>query len=290
MLAAKRWAMSARVRRVFLITVAASAISAATPVRAQDDNDDSGDDKPGAVVSIDLLATYFKGSGFSLGFGLPRLSALTLTSPTSQTFSVDVPLKIELDGWFTVYAGLGGAMSSTGAGPWSSFKPDSWKTGFSADVVTQGDNLVPTVTLSGSVSRPLDQSLLVQTTTWNAGLDLDLAVDAEQTWGLLAGAAFTYVSVDNALGTIHPATMLYAGAYRQIGDWKFSMRGGVQFFRGAQVGNLIQAAPVDIPFVRAELERLDEDDNRLLDVAFAVGWSPKPSFQLTLNVPIYVSK
>ena len=36
------------------------------------------------------------------------------------------------------------------------------------------------------------------------------------------------------------------------------------------------------------LERLDEDDNRLLSVSAAIGWSPKLAMLMTLNVPIYL--
>ncbi len=270
--------------------VVASATLAATPVCAQNDDDDDDDKPTGPVVSIDVLATYLKASGFSFGFGVPRLSTLTLTSPSSQSFTVDAPLKIELDGWFTVYAGFGGAASKSGSGPWSSFKLDNWKTGFLADVYTQAEGQwLPSVTLTGSVSRPLDQAL-IQTTTWTAGLDLDLAVDTEQTRGLLAGVGYTRVTVDHNIGTIRPVTLLYAGAYRQFDAWKLSATAGMQFFRGAEVANLINVKPVDIRFVRAELEKLDDDDNRLLAMAVAVGWSPKASIQLTLNVPIYIAK
>jgi opacity protein-like surface antigen len=275
--------------RCILVMIVASATFAVMPAGAQDDDDE--DEKPEVLVSIDVLATYLKASGFSLGFGMPRLSTLTLTSPSSQSFTVDAPLKVEFDGWFRLYAGLGGAMSKSGSGSWSSFKPDSWKTGFSADVITQGEGQwVPTVTVTGSMTRPLDHAAIVQTTTWTAGLDLDLAVDVEQTRGMLAGAGYTYVTVDRGLGTIHPATLLYAGAYRQFGEWKLSATAGVQFSDGAQLGNLIRVAPVDIKFVRAELEKLDDDDNRLMALAVAVGWSPKPSVQLTLNVPLYFNR
>lgn len=279
--------MGGLVRRIF-VSIVASAMLAAQPACAQDDGDE--DEKPEALVSVDLLATYFKASGFSLGFGVPRLSTLTLTSPSSSSFTVDAPLKVEFDGWFRLYAGLGGAMESPGSGSWTSFKPDNWKTGFSADVITQAEGQwMPTVTVTGSMTRPLDQ-VLIQTTTWTAGLDLDLAVDVEQTRGLLAGVGYTRVTLDRAIGIIRPATLLYAGAYRQFGDWKLSATGGVQLFDGAQVGNLIRVAPVDIKFVRAELEKLDDDDNRLMAVAVAVGWSPKASVQLTLNVPLYVNR
>lgn len=274
-------------RPALSIVVAMALFGAATPVRAEED-DENGDES-GPVVSIDLLATYLKTSGFAFGFGVPRLSALTLTSPASQSLTVDAPLKIELGGWFRVYAGFTGAMASSGSG-WSTFKPDSWKTGFSIDVVTQDPGQwVPTVTVTGSVARPLDETL-IQTTTWTAGLDLDLAVDVEQLHGLLAGTLHTHVTVDRGLGTVQPVTMFYAGAYRQTGDWKLSATAGMQLFRGAEIANLINIKPVDIPFVRAELEKLDDDDNRLLAISAAVGWSPKPSLQFTLNVPLYVTK
>lgn len=277
-------------RPALSIVVAMALLGAATPACSQGvDDEDDEDEKPSVAVSIDVLATYLKRSGFALGFGVPRLSSLTLNTPSSQSLTVDAPLKIELDGRYRFYAGFSGSMESSGSG-WSAFKLDSWKTGFSLDVVSQDPGQwVPTVTVTGSVARPIDEAAL-QATTWTAGLDLDLAVDVEQLHGLLAGALYTRVTVDRGLGTIHPVTMLYAGAYRQTGDWKFSATAGMQFFRGAEVANLINVKPVDIPFVRAELEKLDDDDNRLLAISAAVGWSPKPSFQLTLNVPFYITK
>lgn len=262
----------------------------AANAQGDDDEDDEEAEASAPAVSIDLAATYLKTPGLSFLFGIPRLTTLSLTAPTSRSFTVDAPLKIEFNDRFTFYAGLSGSSQKAGSDSWSTFKPDTWKTGFSADVIKQ-QGWVPTVTLGGSVARPLDQSgLLLVTTTWAGTLDLDLAIDKEETRGLLAGGGVTRVTIDNNIGTVDPVTMLYGGAYQYFGSWKMSARGGLQHFGGAQAGNILRVQKVDMKFAMLELERVDDDDNRLFYVSAAVGWSPKPSVQLIVNVPLYITK
>jgi hypothetical protein len=256
-------------------------------VAADDDADDEA--TTGPIVSIDLSTVYASAPGFGFSFGLPRLSSAVLSAPTSKSLTVDVPLKIEFNDRFFIYAGIFGSTQSLGSGPWSSFQIDAWRTGFSADIVQQ-QGAIPTVTLTGSVSRPFDHAgTLFKTTTWSTGLDLDRALDAEETFGLLAGASVSYVAVDRDLLTIRPTSIFYVGGYRQFDDWKLTGQLGVQHFGGAQLAGVIDLRPATMPFVRFEAERLDEDDNRLLAMSATFGWSSsKLAMQLTLNVPIYL--
>ncbi len=256
---------------------------------AADDDADDDEAAAGPIVSIDLSAVYASAPGFGFSFGLPRLSSAVLSAPTSRSLTVDVPLKIEFNDRFFLYAGIFGSTQSLGSAPWSSFQIDAWRTGFSADIVQQ-QGAIPTVTLTGSVSRPFDRAgMLFTTTTWSTGLDLDRALDAEETFGLLAGASVSYVVVDRDLLTIRPTSIFYVGGYRQFGEWKMTGQLGVQHFGGAQLAGIVDLRPATMPFVRFEAEKLDEDDNRLLAMSAAFGWSSsKLAMQLTLNVPIYL--
>lgn len=249
------------------------------------------DDEPaaGPVVSIDLSATYASAPGFGFGFGLPRLSSAVLSAPSSKSLTADVPLKIEFNDRFFIYAGIFGSTQFLGSGPWSSFQVDAWRTGFSADIVQQ-QGAIPTVTLTGSVSRPFDRAgTLFKTTTWSSGLDFDRALNAEETFGLLAGASISYVAVDRDLLTVRPTSIFYVGGYRRFDEWKMTGQLGVQHFGGARLAGVIDVRPATMPFVRFEAEHLDEDDNRLLAMSAAFGWSSsKLAMQLTLNVPIYL--
>jgi hypothetical protein len=271
------------------LSVMSCALSAANA--NDDDDDDEEAEVSSPAVSIDLAATYLRTPGLSFLFGTPRLTTRSLMAPTSQSFVVDAPLKIDFNDRYTFYAGVSGSSQKAGSDSWSTFKPDTWKTGFSVDVIQQNGSSIPTVTLGGSVARPLDQSgLLLVTTTWAATLDLDLAVNKDETQGLLAGGGVTRVTIDNNIGTIDPVTMVYGGAYRYFGAWKVSARGGLQHFGGAQAGNILRVPKVDMKFVTLDFENLDDNDNRLFYVSAAVGWSPKPSVQLIVNVPLYITR
>jgi hypothetical protein len=55
-----------------------------------------------------------------------------------------------------------------------------------------------------------------------------------------------------------------------------------------------RAAPEPVPFraftqpiVRFDLDRMDDDDNRLFGITAQIAWTPKPSYQLILRTPLY---
>jgi len=71
-----------------------------------------------------IYATLPSGS-LSIGFSTPpllsRLSNLsslrTLTSPSSQSLSVDLPLTVDVNDWLSVYGGVSGVTSQAGTDP-----------------------------------------------------------------------------------------------------------------------------------------------------------------------------
>jgi len=42
--------------------------------------------------------------------------------------------------------------------------------------------------------------------------------------------------------------------------------------------------------VRLDLDRMDDDDNRLFGITAQIAWAPKPAYQLTLRTPLYAIK
>ena len=67
-------------------------------------------------------------------------------------------------------------------------------------------------------------------------------------------------------------------------------RFGVQSFGGAQVLNLVQFQPFTQPVIRLDIDRMDDDDNRLFGISAQVSWTPKPAYQLTIRAPLFAVK
>jgi hypothetical protein len=85
--------------------------------------------------------------------------------------------------------------------------------------------------------------------------------------------------------------MGYVGGYYQWdNNWKLTGRLGVQSFGGAQLLNLTPFPAFTQPIVRFDLDRMDDDDNRLFGITAQIAWTPKPSYQLTLRTPLYAIK
>ena len=64
-------------------------------------------------------------------------------------------------------------------------------------------------------------------------------------------------------------------------------RVGVQFLGGAELLNLAHVQPYTEPDVRFDLDRMDDNDNRLFGVTAEIMWVPKPACELTLRTPLY---
>jgi hypothetical protein len=222
---------------------------------------------------------------------LSNLSSLrTLTSPSSQSLSVDLPLTVDVNDRLSVYGGVSGANSQAGADPWTNFSIYAFTVGFQADIYQQNGGVFPTITVQSNVSRSTSVSPLA-TTTYNTILEAGYALDADETRGLLAGMQYARVFVDSPFARVSPDVMGYVGGYYQWdNNWKLTGRFGVQHFGGAQLLNLTPFPAFTQPIVRFDLNRMDDNDNRLFGITAQIAWTPKPSYQLTLRTPLYAIK
>jgi hypothetical protein len=194
---------------------------------------------------------------------------------------------MDINDRLSVYGGISGFASRTDMTDWSAFTISSWNVGFQADVCQQNGGSIPTVTLQSTVTRSIPDSLLA-TTSVNSIAELDYALNEDETRGLLAGVQHTRVFVDSALATVHPNIVGYVGGYYQWdNNWKFTGRLGIQSFGGAQIFNLTPFQPFTQPTVRLDLDRMDDNDNRLFGMTAQISWVPKPAYQLTLRTPLY---
>ncbi len=241
-----------------------------------------------------IYATLPAGS-LSIGFGAPPLlsrlenlsSLRTRTSPSSQSLSVDLPLTVDVNDWLSVYGGVSGATSQAGTDPWTAFTIFSFTVGFQADIYQQNGGMFPTITVQSNASRSTSDAPLAST-TYNTIVEADYALNADETRGLLAGMQYAKVLVDTPLARVSPDVMGYVGGYYQWdNNWKFTGRVGVQHFGGAQLLNLTPFPAFTQPIVRFDLDRMDDNDNRLFGVTAQIAWTPKPSYQLTLRTPLY---
>jgi hypothetical protein len=211
----------------------------------------------------------------------------TLSSPSSQSIGVDVPLTVDVTDRISLYGGFTASASQSGMSDWSALAISSWNFGFQADVYQQNGGSIPTITLQMTVTRSVPDSPLA-TTSLNNILEFDYALNQDETQGLLAGVQYTRVDVDSPLARINPNTVGYVGGYYQWPDnWKFTGRVGVQSFGGAQLLNLASIGSFTQPIVQFNLDRMDDNDNRLFGVTAQISWVPKPAYQVTIRTPLY---
>ena len=269
------------------------------------DNSDDGEDEaptkpalPNLYLDIRTIYSTLPAGSLSIGFStppllstLPNLSSLrTLTSPSSRSLSIDLPVTVDVNDWLSVYGGVSGATSQAGTDPWTAFSIYAFTVGFQADIYQQNGGMFPTITVQSNATRSISDSPLA-TTTYNTIVEAGYALDADETRGLLAGAQYTRVLVDSPLARVSPDVMGYVGGYYQWdNNWKFTGRVGVQSFGGAQLLNLTPFPAFTQPILRLDLDRMDDDDNRLFGVTAQIAWTPKPSYQLTLRTPLYAIK
>lgn len=288
-------------------------IGSGGPARAGD-ADDSSTKSPAALPNIylDFRTNYatVPGNSLSIGFSSPSLSTAiatlqslsTLTtapalpnlpnlpsrsSPSSQSIAIDVPLTIDVSDRVSLYGGFTGSTSQSGTSDWSTLAVSSWNVGFQADLYKQNGGSIPTITLQTTFTRSVPDSPLA-TTSFNNILEFDYALNEDETRGLLAGVQYTRVEVDSPLARIHPNTIGYVGGYYQWPDnWKFTGRIGVQSFGGAQLLNLAPIVSFTEPIVRLDLDRMDDNDNRLFGITGQIAWVPKPAYQVTIRTPLF---
>jgi hypothetical protein len=253
---------------------------------------------PNFYLDMRTIYSTLPAGSLSIGFSAPPLlstlsnlsSIGTLTSPASRSVSVDLPLTVDVNDRLSVYGGVSGATSQSGTAPWSSFDIYGFTIGFQADLYQQNGGMFPTLTIQSNASRSISDSPLA-TTSYNTILEADYALNTDETRGLLAGMQYTRVLVDSPLANVKPDIMGYVGGYYQWdNNWKLTGRFGVQSFGGAQLLNLTPFQAFTQPIVRLDLDRMDDDDNRLFGVTAQIAWTPKPSYQLTVRTPLYAIK
>ncbi|WP_353704969.1 hypothetical protein [Bradyrhizobium sp. INPA03-11B] len=276
------------------------------PAFGKDGDDDSGATKAiGATPNIylDLRTSYatVPAGALPIGFGSSALStalqslalANSTTLPTSvslpsrQSVAVDLPMTVDVTDKVSLYAGVSGTTTYAQTQGWSSFHITSWNVGFQADVYSQNGGSIPTITWQSTITQSIPNGP-TGTTTFNNIVELGYAFDKDETRGVLAGIQDTRVEVATALARIHPNIIGYVGGYYQWpSNWKFTGRVGVQHFGGAQLLNFTPVPSFTEPVVRLDLDRMDDNDNRLFGVTAQIMWVPKPSYQLTLRTPLY---
>ncbi|MDB5584792.1 MAG: hypothetical protein JWR80_9968 [Bradyrhizobium sp.] len=305
-------ARAAYVRPVCRVAFAGLVLVCFSGLASGKDADDSDDEAVKTASTpnlyLDLRTNYgtFPAGSLSIGFGgfgfggFPGLTALaslanlptlpTVSSPSSQSAGLDVPLTIDLNDRVSVYGGFSASASRTDQSDWSAFTIYSWSVGFQAEVYQQNGGSIPTITLQSTLSLPVPHAAL-PVTSLNTILEFDYALNADEARGLLAGIQHTGAAVDSGLVRINPNIVGYVGGYYQWdNNWKFTGRVGVQSFGGVQLLNQTPFEPFIQPIVRLDLDRMDDDDNRLFGITAVISWMPKPSYQLTVRTPLYLVK
>ncbi|MEH2474617.1 opacity protein-like surface antigen [Nitrobacteraceae bacterium AZCC 2161] len=254
-----------------------------------DDSDEASTKKKSTLPNIylDLATFYTSVPANTLAIGFRNVTSLpTLSSPASQNVAFNAPLTVDLNDRVSVYGGIGASTTRTDIYSWTSLIVDSWNVGFQADVYEQKGGAIPTVTVQSTLSRSVGS--ILPTTTITSIVELNYALNEDETKGLLAGTRYVSVSVDSDLAKVNPAIIGYVGGYYQWpSNWKLSGRLGVQSFGGAQIANLTPFKPFTQPIVRLDLDQMDDNDNRLFGVTAEISWTPKPAYQLTLRTPLY---
>ncbi|MGP8121294.1 MAG: hypothetical protein ACLP8B_12350 [Xanthobacteraceae bacterium] len=274
----------------------AAAISLSWPDPALGKGGDDSDEGSKAAsqlpnIYLDLTTTYtaVPANTLSIGFGAPPLVGLLPTGsfPASRNIGINAPLEVDINDRLSVYGGVHATTSSTDLTPWTPLVLDSWNFGFQADVYKQNGGSFPTVTIQSTMIQSTSGSPLI-TTTSDTYVEFSYALDKDETRGLIAGAKYTRIFVDSPLASVSPDAIGYVGAYYQWpSNWKLTGYAGIQTFGGAQLLNLVTLPGFTQPIVRADLDRMDDNDNRLFGLSAVVAWTPKPSLQVVLRTPLY---
>ncbi|MEY9125890.1 hypothetical protein ABIA03_003168 [Bradyrhizobium yuanmingense] len=267
---------------------------------AADDEEDEPAKPTVPNIYLDLRTIYatIPAGTLALGFGNTSLSAafqalaaqrgtsLPNGLPAAKSIAIDLPLTVDVSDRVSLYGGVSGTTTDIGGG-WSSFDITSWNIGVQADLYQQNGGRIPTIRLQSTLTQsvPNEQGM---TNSVNNIVEFDYAVDEDETRGWLAGLQYTTVTIAGPFATIRPNTILYAGGYYQWpSNWKFTGRLGMQSFGGAQLAGRTLAESFTQPVLRLDLDRMDDNDNRLFGITAQIAWMPKPSYQVTLRTPLY---
>lgn len=291
---------SASVLRAVAIGLLCLSIPAGAAYATDDDEEDIRARPVVPNIYLDLRTTYatIPAGTLGLGFGNTSLSAAfkalaaqrsaTLPNglPVAKSIAVDLPLTVDVSDRVSLYGGASGSTTDIGSG-WSTFDITSWNIGIQADLYQQNGGRIPTITLQSTLTQsvPNEQGM---TNSFNHVLEFDYALDEDETRGWIAGVQYTRTDVASLIARVRPNTILYAGGYYQwLSNWKFTGRLGVQSFGGAQLAGRTLAEPFTQPILRLDLDRMDDNDNRLFGITAQIAWMPKPSYQVTLRTPLY---
>jgi hypothetical protein len=275
------------------------------PAWAKEDEDDEPSTPAIPNLYLDLRTNYGRvpAGALSIGFGntalfttlqqfrpdnnvLPTLPG-GVALPASQSIWVDIPFSIDVSDRVSLYGGPTASTSRTDFTDWSEFKVTSWNVGFQADLYLQDGGWFPTVTLQTTITRAVPDGPLA-TISLNNIVEFNYALDEDETRGWLAGFQHTRIDVESPLARIGSNLLGYVGAYYQWdNNWKITGRVGMQSFGGA---SLLRQTPIDPftqPLLRLDLDKMDDNDNRLFGITAQISWVPKPAYQLTVRTPLY---
>lgn len=273
-------------------------ITASAAFSAEDEEDATKPAVPNLYLDLRTSYASVPAGTLGLGFGTGSLSAAlqalavrrgaTLPNglPAAKSIAVDLPLTVDVDDRVSLYGGVSGSTTDIGDG-WSRFDITSWNIGVQADLYRQDGGAIPTITLQSTLTQsvPNDHGM---TNSLNNILEFDYALDEDETRGWLTGVQHTTTIIASPFASIRPNTILYAGGYYQWpSNWKFTGRLGMQSFGGAQLAGRTLAESFTQPILRLDLDRMDDNDNRLFGITAQIAWTPKPSYQLTLRTPLY---
>jgi hypothetical protein len=310
-MAGNGWSSDGRRRPLLLGLVLVAALTGSGNAAAKDDEEQSSSsDNVNVYIDFRTNYAYLPGGALSTGLGdtslfgtLSQIATLRklldrpalpgrpqLSIPTSQGIGVDVPLTFDLGDALSLYGGFTGSTSHNGLSGWSDVAVTSWFLGFQADVYQQNGGAFPTLTLQSTLTRSVPDAPLA-TTSFNTVVEAKYALDAEEMRGWLAGVQYTHVEVDSSLARIGDTTAGYLGGFYQWdSNWKVTARLGIQSFGGAQLLSVTPIASYTQPLLRLDLDRMDDDDNRLFGITAQIAWAPKPVYQLTVRTPLYAIK
>lgn len=244
---------------------------------------------PAGTLSIGLgsTAVYSALQHLALSNGSLSGSSANLPLPASQAFTVDFPMTVDVSDRVSLYAGVSASSTNTPLTGWSPLSVTSWNVGFQADVYRQDGGSVPTITWQSTITQSVPNGPL-STTTFNNILEFDYALDKDETRGWIFGMQDTRVEVASEVARVHGNLIGYVGGYYQWpSNWKLTGRVGVQSFGGAQIANLTPIQPFIQPILRFDMDRMDDNDNRLFGLTAQIMWVPKPSYLLTARTPLY---
>ncbi|WP_458758201.1 hypothetical protein ACSVBT_18910 [Afipia sp. TerB] len=253
---------------------------------AQAEEDDAKSASSWPTTYLDLNTQFSAIPANSLSFGLGPIGFLSTAS--SRNLVVNAPLTVDVTDRFSVYGGITALTYQLDGTSWSPFYVASWNVGFTADVIEQ-DGAIPKLTLQSTYTKTIGSSVAVlSAATLSTVVEAGHAFDEDETRGVLAGVQLVNAFVSSSLIRVEPDVVVYGGGYYQWpSNWKFTGRAGVQHFGGARIANLLDLRPFTQPVARFNLDKLDDNDNRLFGVAFEVAWTPKPAFQFTVHTPLY---